>query len=199
MYNASHSGWKSEQFLYSLAFIPYEYCSSVLYCCLSLKKELDIEEFGNHTDLQYLAAAKKQYHGLRTLLAIGGSTSPLASFRHLVSSQAHQDVLVQLAARWMQMRHFDGAYLYWPEMQAIDNSDVIGAFRHLATSFNKLRLKLGIILPVNNQAFAMEAALEALTKDLDGFYDQIFLSPTYSFETSNGSALSEKPRRRQRS
>lgn len=189
VYNSSHSGWRSEGVLYSIASIPYEYCSSVLYCCLSLDKELDFEGFGNHSDFRYLANMKKVNPGMQTFVVIGGSGSPTASFRHLVSSSIHQDVLIQLAVHWIKTREFDGAYMYWPQMEDQDGNDATSAYRYLAKSFNKLGIKLGVMLPSSSPYFAKEASLEALTKELDGSFEAVLLPPPEIEELSHGAEL----------
>lgn len=189
VYNSSHSGWRSEGVLYSIASIPYEYCSSVLYCCLSLDKELDFEGFGNHSDFRYLANMKKVNPGMQTFVVIGGSGSPAASFRHLVSSSIHQDVLIQLAVHWIKTREFDGAYMYWPQMEDHDGNDATNAYRYLAKSFNKLGIKLGLMLPSSSPYFAKEASLEALTKELDGSFEAVLLPPPEIEELSHGAEL----------
>nr|XP_054924762.1 mucin-19-like [Dermacentor andersoni] len=177
VYRKNHAGWVTGNTSYGLESLPYEYCTSVVYCCLSMREDFAIEGLGNHNDFKQLAQIKNLNPGLETFVVIEANESTAPSFKRLISKTVHQDIFLLLAVHWMRTRVIDGAYLYWPQMKDKDGDRMVNAFRYLLDSFAKSNLKFGLILPAGTRYLAKTSALKALTDDLDGSYAAILLSP----------------------
>ncbi|KAH8031808.1 hypothetical protein HPB51_020926 [Rhipicephalus microplus] len=177
VYRKEHAGWVSGNTTYGLDTLPYQYCASVVYCCLGLREDFTIEDHGNHSDFKKLAKIKSDSPGLHNFVVIKADKSSAPSFKRLVSGTMHQDIFNLLAVHWMKTRNIDGVYLYWPQMEDSDGSKLVNAFRYLVGSFVKSKLKFGIILPPGTRYFANMSNLKALTANLDGSYDAVLLSP----------------------
>uniref|UniRef100_A0A131YL83 Chitinase n=1 Tax=Rhipicephalus appendiculatus TaxID=34631 RepID=A0A131YL83_RHIAP len=190
VYRKDHAGWASGNTTYGLDTLPYQYCASVVYCCLGLREDFAIEGLGNHSDFTKLAKIKSDHPGLQTFVVIGADNSTAASVKRLISGTMHQDIFVLLAVHWIKTRDIDGAYLNWPQMEDSDGDELVSAFRYLVGSFAKSNLKFGIVLPPSTKYFSKKSTLKALTEDLDGSYDAVLLSPPEMDESAYTGKLS---------
>ncbi|KAH7975413.1 hypothetical protein HPB52_001717 [Rhipicephalus sanguineus] len=190
VYRKDHAGWASGNTTYGLDTLPYQYCASVVYCCLGLREDFAIEDLGNHSDFTKLAKIKGDKPGLQTFVVIKADNSTAPSFKRLISGTMHQDIFVLLAVHWLKTRDIDGAYLYWPQMEDSDGDELVSAFRYLVGSFAKSNLKFGIVLPPGTRYFAKRSTMKALTEDLDGSYDALLLSPPEMDESAYTGKLS---------
>lgn len=190
VYRKNHAGWASGNTSYGLDTLPYQYCASIVYCCLSLREDFAIEDQGDHSDFKHLAKIKSINSGLQTFMVIEADESTAPFFKRLMSSTVHQDIFLLFAVHWMRTRAIDGVYLHWPHMEERDANDVVGTFRYLVDSFTKSNLKFGIVLPPGTQYFAKVSTLKAMIKDLDGSYGAILLSPPEMDESSFTGKLS---------
>ncbi|KAK8765820.1 hypothetical protein V5799_031576 [Amblyomma americanum] len=190
VYRRSHAGWQSGNISYSLESVPYEYCSAVLYCCLSLRQDLAIEDVENNTDFKYLAKIKGLNPGLETFVVIEANGSRTAGFQELLSKTVHQDIFVLLAVHWMRARKVDGVYWYWSELEDKDGDEVTKLYRYFHDNFDKSNLKFGVILPPGTQYFAKASALKALTEDLGESVGRVLLAPPEMEDSSFTSTIS---------
>lgn len=177
VYRKNHAGWVSGNTSYGLESLPYEYCASILYCCLSLRVDFSIEDLGNHSDFKRLAQIKSLNPGLETFVVIEANEWAAPLYERFISKTVHQDIFLLLAVHWMKTRAIDGAYLYWHQTEDKGGDKLVNAFRHLVGSFAKSNLKFGIILPTGTGYFANTSTLKALTEELDGSYAGVLLSP----------------------
>ncbi|KAH7974071.1 hypothetical protein HPB49_009516 [Dermacentor silvarum] len=177
VYRKNHAGWVSGNTSYGLESLPYEYCASILYCCLSLRVDFSIEDLGNHSDFKRLAQIKSLNPGLETFVVIEANEWAAPLYERFISKTVHQDIFLLLAVHWMKTRAIDGAYLYWHQTEDKGGDKLVNAFRHLVGSFAKSNLKFGIILPTGTGYFANKSTLKALTEELDGSYAGVLLSP----------------------
>ncbi|KAH6922775.1 hypothetical protein HPB50_018988 [Hyalomma asiaticum] len=190
VYRKNHAGWASGNTSYGLDTLPYQYCASIVYCCLSLREDFAIEDQGDHSDFKHLAKIKSINRGLQTFVVIEADESTAPFFKRLMSSTVHQDIFLLFAVHWMRTRAIDGVYLYWPHMEERDADDVVRTFRYLVDSFAKSNLKFGIVVPPGMQYFAEVSTLKAMIKDLDGSYGAVLLSPPEMDESSFTGKLS---------
>lgn len=175
-YHRIHANWSAGNTLYNLDTFPYDYCTSVLYCCVGLDADLNVERVEEQHDFKLLVMAKLKYPGLRTYLALGGNGSYSESFRRLTSSTIHQDIFVQIAVHWLRTRGFDGLYIYWTYPRKEDKLPLIQASKRLMASFRWSKLSYGLVLP-SHERLQEGFDIRSLVQDPDVVSADVLLSP----------------------
>ncbi|CAN8025628.1 unnamed protein product [Ixodes persulcatus] len=176
-YHRVHANWRSGNISYNLETFPYQYCTSMVYCCVGLDAQFDLDPHECDSDAKSLRTAKKSHPDLKTFVAIGGSKQQNDIFEKIAAKRLHQDLFVHAMVEWLLKRNFDGVYFYWTYRETQNTETLVRAIAYLVSALRKSNLKLGLILP-SDEGSLKEFNVPQLAHLLKGAPEGILLSPS---------------------
>ncbi|CAN8001469.1 unnamed protein product, partial [Ixodes hexagonus] len=150
-YNRTHANWKSGNTSFNLEAFPYQFCTSVVYCCVNMDINFDIDPQVYEPDVKSLKRAKKMHPGLKTFVVLGDSYAQNAIFEASTANLLHQEMFVHAVVTWLLKRSFDGIYIYWTYANLRDLERLVRTTGYVGHFLSKSNLQFGLILPSDEE------------------------------------------------